>query len=224
MTATEDRPLTRRQFLREAALLASLVPVGALLAGCDGGQTSETDAGDAAPSDAGAGASQPSSSGAGSVLVAYYSAQGHTERVAQAAAQALGADLFAITPAEPYSDDDLNYNDSDSRVSREHEDESLRTVELEQVTPDGWADYDTVLLGYPIWWGIAAWPTDGFASGNDFSGKTVIPFCTSASSPIGESGSNLAELAGTGDWQEGQRFSSGVADDEVASWAQGLAL
>ena len=117
----------------------------------------------------------------------------------------------------------ISYTSSASRT-RGHEDESLRTVELEQVTPDGWADYDTVLLGYPIWWGIAAWPTDGFASGNDFSGKTVIPFCTSASSPIGESGSNLAELAGTGDWQEGQRFSSGVADDEVASWAQGLAL
>ena len=117
----------------------------------------------------------------------------------------------------------ISYTSSASRT-RGHEDESLRTVELEQVTPDGWADYDTVLLGYPIWWGIAAWPTDGFASGNDFSGKTVIPFRTSASSPIGESGSNLAELAGTGDWQEGQRFSSGASDDEVASWAQGLAL
>ena len=218
MNVTEDRSLTRRQLLKGAALLASLVPAGALLNGC----AASSDANDPAASDA---ATEPASSpDPGSVLVAFYSAQGHTERVAQAAADALGADLFAITPAEPYSDDDLNYNDSNSRVSREHEDESLRTVELEQVTPDGWADYDTVLLGYPIWWGIAAWPTDGFVSGNDFSGKTVIPFCTSASSPIGESGSNLAELAGTGDWQEGQRFSSGAEDDEVTSWAQGLEL
>ena len=218
MNVTEDRSLTRRQLLKGAALLASLVPAGALLSGCD----ASADANDPAASDA---ATEPASSpDPGSVLVAFYSAQGHTERVAQAAADALGADLFAITPAEPYSDDDLNYNDSNSRVSREHEDERLRTVELEQVTPDGWDGYDTVLLGYPIWWGIAAWPTDGFVSGNDFSGKTVIPFCTSASSPIGESGSNLAELAGTGDWQEGQRFSSGADGDEVASWAQGLAL
>lgn len=218
MNVTEDRFLTRRQLLKGAALLASLVPAGALLNGC----AASSDANDPAASDA---ATEPASSpDPGSVLVAFYSAQGHTERVAQAAADALGADLFAITPAEPYSNDDLNYNDSNSRVSREHEDESLRTVELGQVTPDGWDGYDTVLLGYPIWWGIAAWPTDGFVSGNDFSGKTVIPFCTSASSPIGESGSNLAELAGTGDWQEGQRFSSGAEDDEVTSWAQGLAL
>ena len=218
MNVTEDRSLTRRQLLKGAALLASLVPAGALLSGCD----ASADANDPAASDA---ATEPASSpDPGSVLVAFYSAQGHTERVAQAAADALGADLFAITPAEPYSNDDLNYNDSNSRVSREHEDESLRAVELEQVTPDGWDGYDTVLLGYPIWWGIAAWPTDGFVSGNDFSGKTVIPFCTSASSPIGESGSSLAELAGTGDWQEGQRFSSGAEDDEVTSWAQGLEL
>ena len=218
MNVTEDRSLTRRQLLKGAALLASLVPAGALLNGC----AASSDASDPDASDA---AREPASSpDPGSVLVAFYSAQGHTGRVAQAAADALGADLFAITPAEPYSNDDLNYNDSSSRVSREHEDESLRAVELEQVTPDGWDGYDTVLLGYPIWWGIAAWPTDGFVSGNDFTGKTVIPFCTSASSPIGESGSNLAELAGTGDWQEGQRFSSGAEDDEVTSWAQGLAL
>ncbi len=218
MNVTEDRSLTRRQLLKGAALLASLVPAGALLNGC----AASSDANDPAASDA---ATEPASSpDPGSVLVAFYSAQGHTERVAQAAADALGADLFAITPSEPYSNGDLNYNDSDSRVSREHEDESLRAAELEWVTPDGWDGYDTVLLGYPIWWGIAAWPTDGFVSGNDFSGKTVIPFCTSASSPIGESGSNLAELAGTGDWQEGQRFSSGAEDDEVTSWAQGLAL
>ena len=218
MNVTEDRSLTRRQLLKGAALLASLVPAGALLSGC----AASSDASDPAAGDA---ATEPASSpDPGSVLVAFYSAQGHTGRVAQAAADALGADLFAITPSEPYSNDDLNYNDSDSRVSREHEDESLRTVELERVTPDGWDGYDTVLLGYPIWWGIAAWPTDGFVSGNDFTGKTVIPFCTSASSPVGESGSNLAELAGTGDWQEGQRFSSGAEDDEVTSWAQGLAL
>lgn len=79
-----------------------------------------------------------------------------------------------------------------------------------------------MLLGYPIWWGVAAWPTDGFASGNDFSGKMVIPFCTSASSPIGDSGANLADLAGTGDWQEGMRFSSRASEDEVTAWAKSL--
>lgn len=119
---------------------------------------------------------------------------------------------------EPYSDDDLNYGNDESRVSREHEDESLQNVALTQTTPDGFADYDTVFVGYPIWWGVAAWPTNGFASGNDFTGKTVIPFCTSASSGLGQSGANLADLAGTGTWQEGQRFRSSASEDDVTEW------
>ena len=163
-----------------------------------------------------------SDSASGKVLVAYYSAQGHTKRVAEAAADELGADLFEIVPAEVYSDDDLNWTDDQSRVTREHEDESLRDVPLAQTTPDNWADYDTVLLGYPIWWAIAAWPCNHFATDNDFTGKKVIPFCTSASSGLGQSGELLASTAGTGDWQDGQRFSSGASDDEVRTWAAGI--
>lgn len=81
-----------------------------------------------------------------------------------------------------------------------------------------------MFLGYPIWWGIAAWPVDTFVAANDFTGKTVIPFCTSSSSGIGESGQLLADLAGTGDWQEGQRFSSNVDRDAVETWLAGLDL
>lgn len=77
---------------------------------------------------------------------------------------------------------------------------------------------------FPIWWGIAAWPVDGFVTANDFTGKTVIPFTTSASSRLGESGELLAEMAGTGDWQEGIRFSSGVSEEEVLTWVEGLGL
>lgn len=160
--------------------------------------------------------------GTGKVLVAYYSAQGHTRSVAQAAADELGADIFEIVPQQVYSEDDLNWNNSESRVSREHDDESLRDVPLVQTTPDNWADYDTVLVGYPIWWAIAAWPCNHFASDNDFTGKKVIPFCTSSSSEIGQSGELLAAVAGTGDWQAGQRFSSGASDSEVRSWAAGI--
>ena len=162
----------------------------------------------------------------GTVLVAYFSATGNTRRVAQAAATALGADLFEIAPVSPYSDDDLNYDDDSSRVSQEHADVSKRNVELTQVTPDGFAGYDTVLLGYPIWWGVAAWPTNGFVAGNDFAGKTVVPFCTSISSPVGESATGLESLASgdAGMWAEGQRFDSGVSDDEVRSWVSSLAI
>ena len=158
------------------------------------------------------------------MLVVYYSASGNTETAANYIAQATGGDIFEITPAEPYTSDDLNWTDDNSRVSREHEDESLREVELTTTEAENWDSYDTVFIGYPIWWYDAAWPVDGFVEANDFTGKTVIPFCTSSSSGLGESGQRLAQLAGTGNWLEGQRFPSGTADADVQAWAAALGL
>ena len=160
----------------------------------------------------------------GKTLVVYYSASGNTERVAKDIAEAAGADLFEIVPTEIYTSDDLDWTNPDSRVSREHDDESLRDVPLTTTEVPDWDSYDTVFIGYPIWWGIAAWPVDTFVKNNDFTGKTVIPFATSSSSGMGQSGSLLADMAGTGEWQEGQRFSSGVSSDEVQSWVNGLGL
>ena len=160
----------------------------------------------------------------GKTLVVYYSASGNTERVAKDIAEAAGADLFEIVPTEVYTSDDLDWTNPDSRVSREHDDESLRDVPLTTTEVPDWDSYDTVFIGYPIWWGIAAWPVDTFAKNNDFTGKTVIPFATSSSSGMGQSGSLLADMAGTGEWQEGQRFSSGVSSDDVQSWVNGLGL
>ena len=131
---------------------------------------------------------------------------------------------YEITPVEPYTSDDLNWTNSSSRVSREHDDESLRDIALTEITPEDWDSYDVVLIGYPIWWGIAAWPVDNFVKGNDFTGKTVIPFCTSSSSGLGDSGNLLEEMAGTGDWQEGHRFSSGASDADAADWGASLNL
>ena len=160
----------------------------------------------------------------GKVLVVYYSASGNTKRVAEDIAEAAGGDLFEITPTEPYTSDDLNWTNSDSRVSREHDDESLRDVPLATTEVENWDDYDTVFIGYPIWWGIAAWPVDNFVKDNDFTGKTVIPFATSASSGMGQSGTLLSETAGTGDWQDGQRFRSNASANDVADWVNGLGL
>lgn len=160
----------------------------------------------------------------GKTLVVYYSASGNTERVAKDIAEAAGADLFEIVPTEVYTSEDLNWTNPDSRVSREHDDESLRDVPLTTTEVPDWDSYDTVFIGYPIWWGIAAWPVDTFVKSNDFTGKTVIPFATSSSSGMGQSGSLLADMAGTGEWQEGQRFSSGVSGDDVQSWVNGLGL
>lgn len=160
----------------------------------------------------------------GKTLVVYYSASGNTENVSNVIAKTLGADLFELEPVEPYSNDDLNWTNDDSRVTREHENEDKRDVELVSATVDNWSEYDTVFIGYPIWWGIAAWPVDEFIETNDFTGKTVIPFATSASSGMGQSGELLAEMAGTGDWQEGQRFRSGASEDDIVAWVEGLGL
>ncbi|MED9781414.1 MAG: flavodoxin [Peptococcaceae bacterium] len=199
------------------------------LVACSSGGSGSTSSADtssssvSSASDETSATTEESSTDLGNVLVVYYSATGNTERVANSIAEATGGDLFEIEPTEPYTDDDLNWNDESSRVSREYEDESLRDVPLVNTTVDGWDDYDIVFIGYPIWWGIVAWPVDGFVEANDFSDKTVIPFATSASSGMGQSGELLADLAGTGDWQDGMRFSSGAGDDEVQEWVETLA-
>lgn len=158
----------------------------------------------------------------GKTLVVYYSATGSTENVAGYIADAVGADLFALEPVNPYTSEDLDWTNNNSRVSVEHENESERVVELVSATVDNWDEYDTVFVGYPIWWGIAAWPVNEFIETNDFTGKMVIPFCTSASSDLGESGALLSEMAGTGDWQMGQRFRSSASEDEIRAWIEDL--
>ena len=165
-----------------------------------------------------------SASAEGRTLVVYYSATGNTEAVANYIAQATGGDLFELEPVDPYTDEDLNWTDENSRVVYEHDNEDARDVELVADTVDNWDEYDTVFIGYPIWWGIAAWPVDTFVEANDFTGKTVIPFCTSSSSDLGESGQLLAEMAGTGDWQEGMRFRSSASEADVQEWLNGLGL
>ena len=169
--------------------------------------------------------SQPESTEeAGGTLVVYFSTTGNTEQAANYIADITGGDLFELEPADPYTDEDLNWTADGSRVNQEHDDASLRDIALVANTVENWDSYDTVFIGYPIWWGIAAWPVDGFVEANDFTGKTVIPFCTSSSSGIGQSGELLAELAGTGNWQEGQRFSSGVSKADAQEWLDSLNL
>lgn len=209
---------------------SSLILAGAMifaLAAC--GQTSNTPAqsntGEVSSSDTQKSEPTPDSTAAGSkTLVVYFSATGNTQRVAQDIATVADADLFAITPVQPYTSDDLDWTNNNSRVSREHDDESLRNVKLTTTQVDNWDDYDTVFIGYPIWWDAAAWPVDNFVKDNNFTGKTAIPFATSSSSDLGESGDLLAEMAGTGDWQNGQRFSSSADQSEVTEWVNGLHL
>ena len=160
--------------------------------------------------------------GKGKVLVVFYSATGSTEKVAEYIADAVDGDLFRLECTDPYTSSDLNWTDDSSRAVREHDDESLRNVSLLKTTPDNWDEYDTVFIGYPIWWGIAAWPVNSFIRNNDFSGKTVIPFCTSASSGLGNSAELLEETANGGRWLSGRRFRSSVSQSDVVSWVNGL--
>ena len=166
----------------------------------------------------------PSEPQNGRTLVVYFSASGNTKAVADIIAAHTNADTFELVPTNPYSSADLNYNDPDSRVCHEHDNPDARDIELEAVSISDWTDYDTVFIGYPIWWQIAAWPVNRFVKANDFSGKTVIPFATSASSGLGDSGNLLASEAGSGNWTEGRRFSSHPSESDVNDWLTGLGM
>lgn len=155
-------------------------------------------------------------------LVVYFSATGNTKQAAEYIGEKTNADLVELVPVNPYSDGDLDWTDENSRVVREHDNPDERNVKLKNASVENFDEYDTVFIGYPIWWGIAAWPVDDFIKTNDFTGKTVIPFCTSASSDLGDSAKFLKDAAKTGDWLDGMRFSSGVTEDEIAQWVKTL--
>ena len=104
------------------------------------------------------------------------------------------------------------------------DDASLQDIALVSTEVPNWDDYDVVLFGYPIWWREASWVVNNFIKNNDFTGKTVIPFCTSTSSGLGDSGTNLEKMAGTGAWLEGRRFSENPSEDSVREWVRGLDL
>ena len=161
--------ISRRQFLQTAGASAAAL----LLASCSGNSASSVSSSSVASSEAASSAAASSEATStvtttGKTLVVYFSATGTTQGVAQTIADTVGADLFEVVPSDPYTSDDLNWTNNDSRVSREHNDEGLRAVALESTDVDGWDDYDTVFIGYPIWWGIAAWPMSSFVAVNDF--------------------------------------------------------
>ena len=154
------------------------------------------------------------------VLVAYFSAIGTTKGVAERIASVTGGDLYEILAAQPYTEADLNYNDNSSRSTSEQNDKSVRPeIGSDDISLEG---YTTIYLGFPIWWGEEPRILDTFVEKYNFDGITVIPFCTSGSSGIGRSGSSMEELAGSGTWLEGERFSGGVSEEELKSWIEGL--
>ena len=150
-------------------------------------------------------------------VVVYFSATGTTKAVAEKIAGQAGADLKEIVPAERYTSADLNYNDRESRATKEQNDPNARPAIVGNISLGG---YKTVYLGYPIWWGKAPKVLFTFVESCDFSGITVIPFCTSGSSDIGQSDDALAAQAGSGNWLQGKRFSGRVAESELRQWIE----
>ena len=157
-----------------------------------------------------------------SVLVAYFSATGNTEGIALHLQSVLDADLYEIVPEVPYTDEDLNYSNDDCRANQEQNDPNARPALAGSV--DNMEDYDVVFLGYPIWWGQAPKIIHTFLESYNFDGVTIVPFCTSGSSGIGSSATNLQSLAPNANWLPGQRFSGSASQSTVASWVEGLDL
>ncbi len=155
-------------------------------------------------------------------LVVYFSATGTTKTVAETMADALSADIYEITPVEVYTEEDLNYNDRSTRATAEQNDPSVRP----QIsgTVENWDQYDTVLIGFPIWWGEEPRIVDTFVENYDFTGKQVGVFCTSGGSSLGNSAKNLESNAGSGTWLGGTRFNSGASADDVKDWAADLGI
>lgn len=156
------------------------------------------------------------------ILIAYFSATNNTENIANLLNEILDADLYEIVPETPYTSDDLNYNDSSSRSSQEMNDPDARPAISGSV--DNMEQYDVIFLGYPIWWGEAPRIINTFLESYDLSWKTIAPFCTSASSPMGSSATSLQGLTGSATWLDGQRFSGGASSSEVQSWVDSLNL
>lgn len=152
------------------------------------------------------------------VLVAYFSATGTTKGVAEKIAQGLNADLFEIVPAQPYTDEDLDYGNDQSRTSIEMNDPSARPEIADLI--ENIDQYDTIYLGYPIWWGQAPKIMDIFVESYDLVGKTIIPFCTSGSSGIGSSATNLESLTKGAIWKEGKRFNGNEFQEEIIEWVE----
>ena len=156
------------------------------------------------------------------VLVAYFSCTGNTKALAETTAKAVDADIFEIVPEQPYTKADLDYNDKSSRSSKETEDTKARPAIAKKV--QNMSQYDTIILAYPIWWGEAPRILSTFVESYDFSGKTIVPICTSGGSDIGASGDHLAALTKGAQWKQGKRFSRDTSADELKSFFGGIGI
>lgn len=189
----------------------------------DAGNTTENISGDAASKENDSAESESVNEAEGTkILVAYFSATNTTEGVAEIIADSLFADLYEIVPEQPYTDADLNYHDDNSRSTIEMNDSSARPAISGSV--EDMEQYDIVYIGYPIWWGEAPRIVSTFVESYDFAGKTIVPFCTSGSSGVGSSATNLEALEEGATWLPGTRLNGGSSHETIVDWVNGLGL
>lgn len=199
--------------------LSILMVLGLLGCGSDTGKAEEKAA--PAPVQKAETPAKPAASGKGKILVAYFSATGNTKALAENAAKALGADLYEIRPEQPYTSEDLNYNDESTRATAEQKNDSARPKLADMNAPV--ADYDTIVLAYPIWWAQAPRIMDTFVESYDFTGKNLTAICTSGGSDIGSSADYLQKLTkGQANWKPGRLFSPSAGAGEIKGWFDGL--
>lgn len=208
------------------AVLAAVMVIS--LAACGGSKTSTKTEQTTAPAATQSATAEPTADASDNensgttdnILVAYFSATGNTRTIAEYIADNVKADIYEIVPETPYTDEDLNYGNDNSRTSTEQNDPSARPAI--NGGEFGIEQYDVIFLGYPIWWGQAPKIMYTFLESHDFSGKTIIPFCTSGSSSIGTSAENMHASAPDAEWLDGQRFASSASRDDLAEWINGL--
>ena len=150
------------------------------------------------------------------VLITYFSVTNNTKKLANYAKEHLSCETFEIVPEQAYTSQDINYNNSDCRANKEQQDDSARPAIKNKL--DDLSKFDTIILGFPIWWGQAPKIMYTFIESYNFEGKTILPFCTSGSSPIRSSATNLSKSAPKANWLEGKRFASSTSKEEIGKW------
>ena len=208
--------ISRRQFLQAAGASAAAL----LLASCSGNSASSVSSSSVASSEAASSAAASSEATStvtttGKTLVVYFSATGNTKAVAEEITRLTGADLYEIVPAVPYTDEDLNYNNNECRANQEMNNASARPAIGSEAMDV--SSYDTVFIGYPIWWGTMPQIINTFLDTYDLSGKTVLPFCTSGSSGITQSVTDIRTAEPDADVRDGLR-ASGANDSSIENW------
>ena len=153
-------------------------------------------------------------------LVAYFRASGRTAKAAAKLAEAIGAELYEIKPAVPYTQKDLNYMNEKSRTTVEMQDKNCRPELADKNAPV--AEAERIFIGFPVWWYREPIIIDTFLEAYDFAGKKIVPFCTSGMSPLGEGQTRIAELAKGAEVLTGRRFTQRKGEDELKAWADSL--